>query len=154
MVKRWSKAANERAWNHLRKLGTTPGTTPELTLRGWERLREIVNAAVGDHLVQRSPDALMLAALLNDILHDCSPHDWMDEFDSRTRKAINHFRLDKQHDAQRRAKEWVREHFQSKRDEYASKTQFAKDYVPLVLDQFGVKVSDRVIAETWLRGLT
>lgn len=121
--------------------------------QGWARLRELVNAAVGDYVVQRSPDATMLAALLNDVLHECTHNSWLDEFDRKTRNAINAFRAAKQHEAQRVAQAWAREHFQNKRGEYVGKTEFAKDYVPLVLEQFGVSVSERNLRERWLKGL-
>lgn len=51
--------------------------------KGWARCRDYINAAAGDYIVQRSPDARMLVALLSDLLYECTPDTWPEQFIER-----------------------------------------------------------------------
>lgn len=120
---------------------------------GWQRARELVSKAMSDYAGSQSPQALKLLALLQDIFADWTPDNWLAYFDKVTKFEINKLRAEEQHRTRNLAISWVREHYANKQEEYTSKKKFAKDYFELVRDQFGLTVSKRVIAESWLKGL-
>jgi hypothetical protein len=74
-------------------------SSPEM--QGWNRLRELINGAVGDPAVSRSPDALMLAAFFSEILHDSTPETWSQLFVDRAQRAVGRWNAEKSKVARR-----------------------------------------------------
>ena len=72
-----------------RPVGPAVATDPALV--GWERARELINDALGDYWVRRSPDATAMLALLNDVLHDATPENWDAEFVRKVEAAIGRY---------------------------------------------------------------
>lgn len=145
-----AQSAEEKRKSHDREVERRHGGVPpgELTWRAWQRALELVSAAKDDPEVFYSFDAVKLLSLIEAVLAESTPLDWISRFDEISRTEINAHRAVAAHTPRQAAIKWTREHYVSKLDEYETKTAFSQDYVTLVQSEFDVVVSVRVMCET------
>lgn len=111
-----------------------PDTGPQAEA-GWVKLREYVNAAVGDYTVQRSPGALILASMLNDVLYEGAPDAWEEFFAERVQRMVgqvNARRNPKPRVAKKRAAEGNKERVQAAYDELTPSQQRSAGKVKII----------------------
>lgn len=145
--------AMNNAFAEVKKTFTKTLSDPDTV--GWMKLLELLEEAANDKEITASTEASAfielslklirgssLGSSSDDVIQPLAP-----QFISANARVMS----DKSHLLQRAMEAWIAEEWAISKAKNKSKRNFAKLYVPKLLNKFGKTVKERTISEIWLR---